>query len=129
MADVRAWIAALALALLPGVLVAGDSYSDFAEVVSVTPLMETAVPQAPPECRADVAGGARASMEGRGIDSLLSVLRRDLIAAGCAVPRPAATRITGYHVIYRYGDAEYEDVLREDPGSRLRVNVRLLPGS
>ena len=129
MADVRAWVAVLAAAVLPGALVAGDGGTDFAEVVSVMPLVETVGRETPPECRGDPADGAAQSGEGSGIASLLATLRRDLVAAGCSAPAPPETRVTGYRVIYRYGDVEYEDVLTEDPGPRLRVNVRLVPGS
>jgi len=124
----------MAAMLLAGRLSAAEDYFDYANVISAEPLLETVTGQSQ---RADCPGDLPATgvesptsdpAGGRGIGSLLEALRQDLDVASCRERRPPVRRVVGYRVTYRYGDSEYVQVMDEDPGSTLRVQVRLEPG-
>jgi uncharacterized protein YcfJ len=120
------WIQAWAAVLLAGNLPAAD-YFDYADVTAVEPLVETAgsTPLAA-ICRGDTA--IAVADEGRGVVGLVEAIREDLDMASCEAGLTLAERVVGYRVTYRYGGSEYVNVLNEDPGPKLRVQVRLEPG-
>ncbi len=124
-------LAAMLLAVNAGV---AEDFFDYADVTAVEPLVETrggttdftdcnghrvAADNDSPD--ADAAGG-------QGIESFLDAMRRDLELASCLQREPFASRVVGYRVTYRYGGSEYVNVLDEDPGPKLRVQVRVEAG-
>jgi len=123
---------ALAAILLASDLLAADFY-DYAEVMAVEPVLEASrdigrgagCQGAEPGAHA---GAESSQVVGRGVDSLFEAVRQDLDRAGCVISPPDAPRIIGYRVTYRYAGTEYVNVLNEDPGPTLKVQVRLEAG-
>lgn len=128
MADLPTRALAAVAMLLAGNLQAAEDYFDYADVVSAVPVTETVTHIAG---RGSCAGetGSRAMTpgpaRGAGIHGLMDAVVRDLALVDCREQAVATQRISGYRVTYRYGGTEYINVLDEDPGQRLRVNVRL----
>lgn len=123
---------ALAAILLASDLPAADFY-DYAEVMAVEPVMEASRDIGRSAGCQDGgpgvhAGDGSSQGVGRGVDSLFEAVRRDLDLASCMISPPGVPRIVGYRVTYRYGGTEYVNVLNEDPGPTLKVQVRLEAG-
>jgi uncharacterized protein YcfJ len=129
------WSGALAAGLMASSLSAGEVLYDYAEVTSVQPVIERSRTMADAstcqlndrEVKVDVTGS---SDEGVGIAGLADLIREelDVVAHAECRARPEETeRIVGYRVTYRYADSEYTRWVKDDPGPRLKVVVRLEP--
>lgn len=123
--------------LLAGPLRASEIFYDYADVTSVRPVVERTAPAiAAGSCRAAAPPGKpdrqTVAAEGEGIATLVQALRAELDhlseAASCLSTGEEAHSIVGYRVTYRYGDTEYVRTMERDPGTRMRVQVRLDPG-
>ncbi len=123
--------------LLAGPLRASEIFYDYADVTSVRPVVERTAPAiAAGSCRAAAPpgkpDGQTGAAEGEGIATLVQALRAELDRLGDAASCRSADRekqsIVGYRVTYRYGDTEYVRTMERDPGTRMRVQVRLDPG-
>lgn len=106
----------LVLAVLAG---AGDAAAQahvntrvaYAQVLRVEPVYETRTVQAvPPECLRPDAGKSPTARSAR-----------------CEPHAVQARRVVAYDVEYSYRGETYMSRLRQDPGSRLRVRVTVVP--
>lgn len=128
MADRRCLAAAAVGLLLAASLASAGDYIDYADVVSAVPVVETAAnPAGQDGCAAEADTSLTASgpVRGTGIAALVDAVVGDLDRAVCRQSPPNAQRVVGYRVTYRYDGSEYVSVLNDDPGTRLRVRVRL----
>ncbi|MEM9058672.1 MAG: hypothetical protein AAGD86_14435 [Pseudomonadota bacterium] len=121
-----------------------DTFYDYAEVLSATPVTRTVYGAGEREvCRTE--HGANAIAPGRAVPdgvarsgegySLAEVLRRDLARASATAPASARRvcrvetvheprrETVGYRVEYRYGNRTYTRTVPEHPGEHLRVRV------
>ncbi len=130
----------LALAFLAHSALA-DTYYDYAEVLSATPITQTVYGDSQREvCR--TVHGTNALRAGRHVPpsvsasgqgySLADLIRQDIADAPqttrtCETVsvREPQTRTVGYRVAYRYGNKTYTRTLEERPGDRIRVKVRV----
>ena len=123
--------------LLAGPLRATEVFYDYADVTSVHPVVEhTAPATAARRCRSAAPPASRnpkvVAAEGEGIATLVEALRAELDglndAVSCRSAAASEQTIVGYRVTYRYGNTEYVRMMERDPGTRMRVRVRLDPG-
>lgn len=130
----------LALAFLAQSVLA-DTFYDYAEVLSATPITQTVYGDSQREvCR--TVHGANALRAGRHVPagvsgsgqgySLADVIRQDVASSPqttrtCETVsvREPQTRTVGYRVAYRYGNRTYTRTLENQPGDRIRVKVRI----
>ncbi|MEL7449603.1 MAG: hypothetical protein AAFN78_10360 [Pseudomonadota bacterium] len=118
-----------------------DTYYDYADVLSATPITQTVYGDTQREVCRTVHGtnGLRAgrhvpdgvSGSGQGY-SLADVIRQDIASTPqtsrtCETVsvREPQTRTVGYRVAYRYGNKTYTRTLENRPGDRIRVRVKI----
>ena len=113
---------------------AGEVAYDDARVIHVEPVLETvSVPSRSIECDADRPVESGDLRDADASLNLVTAIRTEAARPAredrCVerVEHRTEERITGYRVQYRYAGDDYEQIVDEHPGERMRVRVSVSP--